>query len=160
MEFVDRKPRYPNRVLITPESGGSPYYAKVVRADEPTVPGTPLNAANLGKLFGCDLVWENPAPDAGFEITTVAVDLSKYRFVVVVDTENTVHWISTDDRRSAMTGSKVLDAEFQVLHRPVDIGDSGLEFGFCYIGCVFHGGTTSFQETTTSLVPNKIYGIG
>lgn len=44
------------RVLITPESG-SPYYATVTRADNPTQEGTPLNKASLLKdatalLFG------------------------------------------------------------------------------------------------------------
>ena len=47
--FVDRQPKYPNRVLITPESG-SPFYATMIRADEPTVVGTPINAATLNPL--------------------------------------------------------------------------------------------------------------
>lgn len=49
MAFVDRQPKYPNRVLITPESG-EPYYATVVRADEPFVVGTPVNATTLNNL--------------------------------------------------------------------------------------------------------------
>ena len=46
-EFKDRVPSKPGRVKITPENGGTPYYAVIERADEPTVVGTPLNAANL-----------------------------------------------------------------------------------------------------------------
>jgi hypothetical protein len=49
MAFIDRQPKYPNRVLITPESG-EPFYAVVTRADEPTVVGTPLNSATLNEL--------------------------------------------------------------------------------------------------------------
>ena len=46
-EFVDRVPSKLGRVKITPENGGTPYYAVVERADEPAVAGTPLSAANL-----------------------------------------------------------------------------------------------------------------
>lgn len=49
MAFIDRQPKYPNRVLITPESG-DPFYATVVRADEPLVVGTPLNSATMNEL--------------------------------------------------------------------------------------------------------------
>lgn len=50
MAFQDRQPRYPNRVLITPETG-EPFYATMVRADDPTVAGTPINAAALNELI-------------------------------------------------------------------------------------------------------------
>ena len=45
--FVDRVPSKLGRIKITPENGGSPYYAVIERADEPTTEGTPLSAANL-----------------------------------------------------------------------------------------------------------------
>ena len=48
--WVDRVPTYPNRMKITPENGGDAYYATVERADEPTVIGTPVNAANLNAM--------------------------------------------------------------------------------------------------------------
>ena len=35
------------RVLITPEDGSAPFYAKVTMADNPTQPGTPLNKETL-----------------------------------------------------------------------------------------------------------------
>lgn len=50
MEFIDRQSKYPNRVLITPENG-APYYATVVRADEPTEAGTPLTAGVFNEAF-------------------------------------------------------------------------------------------------------------
>lgn len=50
MEFVDRQPRYPNRVLISPESGEA-FYATMERADEPLSVGTPLNAATFNELL-------------------------------------------------------------------------------------------------------------
>ena len=49
MAFVDRKSKYPGRVFITPESGAA-FYATMVRADEPSTPGTPINAASLNQL--------------------------------------------------------------------------------------------------------------
>ena len=49
--FVDRKPTRPNRYKVTPENGGTPYYVTLERADEPTVEGTPLNAASLNALL-------------------------------------------------------------------------------------------------------------
>lgn len=45
--FVDRVPSKPGRVKITPENGGTPYYAIMERADEPSTVGSPLSAANL-----------------------------------------------------------------------------------------------------------------
>lgn len=47
--FVDRQSTYPNRYKITTEAGVSSYVV-LERADEPTVPGTPLNAATLNEL--------------------------------------------------------------------------------------------------------------
>lgn len=46
-DFKDRVPTKLGRVKITPENGGTPYYAVVERADEPSVAGTPLSAVNL-----------------------------------------------------------------------------------------------------------------
>ena len=40
-------PGQEGRVLITPENGSAPFYAKVEMADNPTNPGTPLNKENL-----------------------------------------------------------------------------------------------------------------
>lgn len=50
MEFVDRQAQDPNRVLITPESGTA-FYAKVQRADNPIVEGTPLNAYRFNEML-------------------------------------------------------------------------------------------------------------
>lgn len=51
MQFVDRQSKYPGRVKITPEDGGTPYYATLARADEATVAGTPINADTLTQLY-------------------------------------------------------------------------------------------------------------
>ena len=51
MSFIDRQSKYPGRVLITPEDGSAPFYATMLRADEPTVAGTPINAASLNELI-------------------------------------------------------------------------------------------------------------
>ncbi len=49
--FTDRKPTRPNRYKITPENGGAAYYVTIVRADEPTIEGTPINAITLNALM-------------------------------------------------------------------------------------------------------------
>lgn len=50
IKWVDRVPTYANRVRIIPEDGSAPYYATMERADQPTVVGTPINAANLNAM--------------------------------------------------------------------------------------------------------------
>ena len=47
--WLDRVPTYPGRWKIT-KSNGSIEYVTMERADEPTVAGTPLNAANMNAL--------------------------------------------------------------------------------------------------------------
>jgi hypothetical protein len=47
--FEDRVSAKPNRYRVIPESG-TPYYATLVRADEPLVEGTALNAEILNQL--------------------------------------------------------------------------------------------------------------
>lgn len=50
MEFQDRVSAYPNRYLLTDENGNTSY-VHLERADEPTVPGTPLSAENMNSLL-------------------------------------------------------------------------------------------------------------
>lgn len=49
IKFVDRVPTYPNRIKFTAEDG-TVKYGVWERADEPTVVGTPINAANLNAM--------------------------------------------------------------------------------------------------------------
>lgn len=49
MEFRDRVSAYPNRYLMTDESGNTSY-VYLERADEPTVVGTPLNAETFNNM--------------------------------------------------------------------------------------------------------------
>lgn len=53
-EIVNRTPTKPNRMLITPEGGGAPYYATVVREDDPTEVGTPIDRALLMGIQGME----------------------------------------------------------------------------------------------------------
>lgn len=72
----DRVSTNPGRVLITPEDGSSAFYAVLSMADEPAVPGDPLNKATLLKdetaaLFGLgsdavpDDMWERVSLPVG-----------------------------------------------------------------------------------------------
>lgn len=51
MEFKDRVSAYPNRYIMTTENGNMSYVI-LERADEPIVPGTPLNAETFNDMFG------------------------------------------------------------------------------------------------------------
>ena len=59
MEDRISSPGQQGRVLITPEDGGTPYYATVTMADNPTNPGTPLNKQNLLQDMVAALYSEN-----------------------------------------------------------------------------------------------------
>ena len=66
--MYDRVSQNPGRVLITPEDGSGAFYATLALADNPTVVGTPLNAANLlsqatASLYG---LLSNATPDDAF----------------------------------------------------------------------------------------------
>ena len=50
INWVDRVPTKPGRIKITPEDGSSAWYGVMERADEPSVVGTPINAANLNSM--------------------------------------------------------------------------------------------------------------
>lgn len=50
IEVKDRVPSKPNRIKITPEGGGAPFYATWERADEPLEAGTPVNKALFNSI--------------------------------------------------------------------------------------------------------------
>lgn len=66
----DRIPVNPGRVLITPENGSPAYYANMVRADNPTQEGTPLNKASLLR--------DSTAERFGFNSSVVPDDILAY----------------------------------------------------------------------------------
>ena len=49
-------PGQEGRVLITPEDGSAPFYAKVQMADNPTEPGTPYNKQSVLQDITCELL--------------------------------------------------------------------------------------------------------
>lgn len=50
MNFEDRVSAYPGRYVMTAEDG-TVSYVVLERADEPIVPGTPLNAETFNNMF-------------------------------------------------------------------------------------------------------------
>lgn len=71
----DRVPKYPGRVLITPEDGSAAFYATVARADEPVEVGTPINKAALlsddtAEYLGLDAAHDPTVDDAFHAIHT------------------------------------------------------------------------------------------
>lgn len=94
--MIDRVPRYPGRVLITPESGQS-YYATIERSDQPTQEGTPLNTATLfdastAKLY--NLAGNNATPNKAFAQISSHIDLINQ---TVTNIENSVNEASIRD---------------------------------------------------------------
>jgi hypothetical protein len=83
--FTDRESAYPNKYLVTPESG-SPYYVILERADEPVVVGTPLNAETFNALIA-DLT--AMAEDAGVPLPSTAT-VGQYIRVKAVDANGEV----------------------------------------------------------------------
>lgn len=87
----DRVPTYPGRVKLTPVSGQENTY-DMVRADEPTQDGTPLNKASLLKdstaeLFGLDV---DALPDDVLNILSNATLLNELKTAISDISGNTV----------------------------------------------------------------------
>ena len=77
-------PGQEGRVLITPENGSAPFYAKVEMADNPTNPGTPLNKKNLLQDSVCAIleIPDTSTPNDAF--AKLALGIGKYGYVVHV----------------------------------------------------------------------------
>lgn len=73
MQFIDRKAKYPGRWTMK-KSDGTSEVVTLIRNDEPTVEGTPLNAKNLNEATSVDptLTLSGKAADA--KATGAAVD--------------------------------------------------------------------------------------
>ena len=103
--FIDRVPTKLGRVKITPENGGTPYYAVMERADEPAVAGSALSAANL-----------NAAAELGYQSTS---SLHTLRRVYLATNGN-----DANDGDSASTPMKTVKAAVQKYakwHKYLDI---------------------------------------
>ena len=81
--FVDRESAYPNRYLVTPNSG-EPYYILLERADEPVTPGTPLNAETFNGMrneIDADLGAHTKRTDNPHGVTAAQIGAhAKFRF--------------------------------------------------------------------------------
>lgn len=98
MKIIDRVSAYPNRYVITDENGNTSY-VYLERADEPTVPGTPLNAETFNKRMiesdeypGCyyrmvdgETEWLNPPMVADVEYRTTERCNGKPVYVKYID---------------------------------------------------------------------------
>lgn len=92
MEFIDRVSAYPNRYIMT-DGNGNASHVYLERADDPTVPGTPLNAENMNQLASKEyvdalakpvLLWENASPLSSFAASEFTVsDPTKYNEFIV-----------------------------------------------------------------------------
>ena len=74
IEVKDRIPLKPNRIKITPEGGGSPFYAVWERADEPIEDGTPVNKYLFDSIDEWNLIPTN-LDDIEIDAQRVALDV-------------------------------------------------------------------------------------
>lgn len=63
IEHKDRATAAPNRKLITPENGGTPYYATVTNADNPVDAGTPVNKLLLDEFLAASGTTAGTSPN-------------------------------------------------------------------------------------------------
>lgn len=109
----DRVPANPGRVLITPENGGTAFYATLTRADNPTQQGDALNKNTLLNDETCEIL-ELPytaTPNDAFR--KLIIPEGKYALRVTVLSPGglpmsgiTVNGIMTASGHTAVTGSK------------------------------------------------------
>lgn len=181
----DRVSLYPGRVKLTPVSGQENTYG-MVRADEPTQEGTPLNKATLLKdataaLFGLDenavpddafvkiagqfseslqivLLWENASPQSAFNPQTITLDLSQYTHVFITFNVDNTHYIDASYLREVKDSATVQEVSF---------ADAKLLYRNFYVtktGVQFFGGAYASYNSSGSfnhnyLIPWKIYGV-
>lgn len=148
IEFKDRVSAYPNRYLVTKEDGSN-YYVTLERADEPTNPGTPLNAATMNQLAALtDLdvlpdmhLWKKYASDPSTYLTEEVTDVTlasrtstgKYGAVKYGDSfylNNRLLWLEptgvvnqntpTVDTLVSTRGKYILASNTTVYYIPVD----------------------------------------
>lgn len=182
----DRVSLYPGRVKLTPVSGQENTY-DMVRADEPTQEGDPLNqntllkdatAALYGKdenalpdeifaiIHSClnekismDLLWENATPTSAFSGQTISMDLSAYT-VFVVETKNpsvTCH-VAIKGKSTKMQDNDCPSSSMTVGYtRGIEFSDSGVSIGGGANS--IYGAGNNLRYSDSYLIPQRIYGI-
>ena len=167
--FTDRVSTYPNRYKLT-DAEGNEQYVTLERADEPTVLGTPLNAATFNSMgLSMDLLWDNPdestSSSTSFRSQTVALDLSKYSFVFVVTglaSSNSVK----ECHVIPVNGNKFLMRSYGAVYcyRTATATTSGIKFDSAYYVTAYGinsdgTGKGDHIQDDTELMPQFIYGI-
>lgn len=72
------------RVLITPEIGGAPYYAKIEMADNPTQEGTPLTKSTLLQDITCDTIGIPRTSNPNEAFLALGLGVGRYGYVITV----------------------------------------------------------------------------
>lgn len=104
----DRVPLYPGRVKLNPVAGQDNTF-DMVRADEPTQPGTPLNKATLLKDYTANLLGlpNTAVPDDAFLALLIGVGTYGYRVKIQLEDGTPVEG-STVSGIQALTGSTLV----------------------------------------------------
>ena len=119
---------------------------------------------NLGAMGKWELLWENASPSSAFGEQTIPLDLSEYDFVVIRamnktdDTNKTYEYFLVGVNDRSQLGSLFLrsDTTAQAYTRIVIVTESNIQFNTGWYQQIGHSART---ESTSVIVPNKIYGI-
>ena len=96
INFKDRVPLYPGRVKLTPVSGQNDIF-DVVRADEPTEPGTPLDKATFNSIIHSRLTGRSYIPEVQRVLYSTRAD-------VTTSPLPTTNWILDESTNKATNG--------------------------------------------------------
>ena len=118
IEVKDRIPARPNRIKITPEDGGEPFFATWERADEPIQDGTPVNkylfdSIDEGGFFhtGLDdieIAAQRVTTEAGWTTVKFSRPLSGVPRVFVMGGDDYIYSVKNITETSCMVAVKQL----------------------------------------------------
>lgn len=181
VNWVDRVPTNPNRMKITPENG-SPYYATVERADNPSVEGTPVNARNLNAMqeavgltanktvyvstSGSDSVGDgseaNPYATINKALSTIPKNLNGFWATVMIaggtyaENVNAAHFGNGYLKFSGVVGDVVTVNKFEVTNvKFAEVGEISLNINNGF----FHAIASSVRVATPFTASGAVYGI-
>lgn len=77
-------PGQEGRVLITPEDGSAPFYAKVEMADNPTQAGTPLIKETLLQDITCDSIGISHSSTPNEAFLALSLGIGKFGYIITV----------------------------------------------------------------------------
>ena len=101
-------------------------------------------------------LWTNSSPGTDFAAQTVTLDLSPYRFVMIVFCEKSDTHVHTEIFPKSYSGY-AMQLEFALYRRLTKVMSTGIEFGAAQILTDYNNST--YSTSNGALIPFHIYGI-